>query len=422
MNAISTVDKQELVRETTLVFPDTNDYGKPIGTAENLKVLLDSLGITPTQNLMNLELELFSYGEPLGKSYESKRSFLVSECLKAGLPKTIIDDHLTALCEGNPYHPARAYLDGNKWDGKPRLKPLIAAMNAKDLKLAEIVMKRWFVSVVACLYEDRFSSKLVPVLQGGQSFKKTAFISRLANFAEGIFLEGAELNPDNKDSVLSCIKSLIVELGELERTSKNSQGSLKAFVTRSVDSVRPPYARTDIKKNRQTLFIATVNGTEFLRDETGSSRYAVIELDKPVDMDCVNQLLGWEYQNGRVVQTHPEELQQLWLEVKALYEAGESWMLTEAELQLTQEANKIHNFKPNWQVVLEDRFIGVEETSVRNYEWMTATDVCLYCDIAKNNVRAIGKALAAMAKDGHIEKKSGRANKTLYRLPVVSEK
>jgi predicted P-loop ATPase len=234
----------------------------------------------------------------------------------------------------------------------------------------------------------------------------------------GAFLEGHELNPDIKDSVISCIKSLIVEVGEFERTSKNAQGSQKAFLGLEVDTVRPPYGRVDIKKPRATSFIGTVNGTGFLRDDTGSSRYAVIELEKRIDMDTVNELLGWEYDNGRLTLRDPERLRQFWLEVLWLFNNGATWHLTDAELEQVARLNKQHDAKTSFYDILNDKFVDVE-MSTRHIEWMTATQVCEYCEISKTNVRQVGKALKQLANDELIESKSGRANKTFYGLPTV---
>lgn len=410
---------KQFTQPREIFFPDISSSGKRLGTQANLKALLDGLSIKARMNQMNLEIEIFCNDSKVGESFEQKRSYLVSEVLKADLPKSILDDHLTALCEANPYHPVREFIDAEgKWDGVPRIEPLVNAMNAENPALARKVLVKFLVGGVACLYEDRFSNKLVPILQGGQSFRKTAFIRRFASTVPYAFLEGAELNPDNKDSVISCMKCHIAELGELERTSKNSQGSLKAFITKPEDTVRLPYGRADIKKKRQTMFIGTVNGTEFLNDDTGSSRYAVIELAKPIDMDTVNLILGWSFNNGRVELTEPYQLQQFWLEVKHLYDNGMPWDLNDSELKLVQEVNNKHNFKQNWQQVLEERFLGVDMTN-REWEWMTASDVCRYCEIPMNHTRLVGKALKAMAQDGSIETKSGNANKTLYSLPII---
>ncbi|WP_295899458.1 VapE domain-containing protein [uncultured Vibrio sp.] len=419
-NIVSLDKPKQSKKDNELIFADTTYNGKPISTLDNLAKLTTSLGITPSINLMNCEIELLKNDIPLKASAESKRSFLLSESAKAGLPKSTIDDHLAALAESNEYHPFKQYLSEGTWDGIPRVNPTLQHINAKQPDLAKAVLTKFLISVVAAVFEPRFSSKLVPVLQGGQSFRKTAFIRRFADMVDGGFLEGAELNPDNKDLVLTSIRSVIVELGELERTSRNNQGGLKAFITREVDTVRPPYGRTDIKKRRQTVFIATVNGTDFFRDDTGSTRYAVIELDKPIDLEGVNVLLGWRYDNGRLTLDKPEKLKQFWLEVKSLYDSGETWELTDLERDAVAQVNKVHDFKGNWYELLCDKFIEVDMTA-RNFEWMTATDVCGYCEISKSHVREVGKALKKLEGDDLIESKKGRANKTFYKLPMITK-
>ena len=256
----------------------------------------------------------------------------------------------------------------------------------------------------------------VPVLQGDQSYKKTAFIERMLNVMPQAFLEGAELNPDNKDSVLSCIRSWGAELGELERTNKNSQGSLKAFITKSVDTIRPPYARTDIKKPRQTHFIASVNGENFLKDETGSSRFVVLAMKKPANMDELNKILGWHYNGtGSIKQPKPELLKQFWLEVKSLYLSGFGWMLSDKETLLAKGINEEFNDKGSWYEYLRDQYVKGNSSSLH---WLTAGE--LVNDDSKLSSREtalVGKALKRLADEGKIETRKGRANRTEYFLP-----
>ncbi|MCR9873569.1 virulence-associated E family protein [Vibrio parahaemolyticus] len=281
---------------------------------------------------------------------------------------------------------------------------VLNCLKAKNPTLSNIVLLHWLVACVACLFVRNFKSKLVPVLQGEQSFKKTAFVERIANVMPSAFLEGAELNPDNKDSVLSVIRSWVVELGELERSTKNCQGALKAFVTRACDTVRPPYARTDIKKDRQTNLIATVNGTDFLKDETGNTRYAVIELVGETDMDMLNKILGWEYKaTGELTLKEPENLRQFWLEVKYKFMVEHHpWMLSsEIQAQVSQESSKYVD-KGNWYNVLNDH---LEECTGKAREWLSTKQICelINADTSRGNV--IGKALNQLVKDGKLEKR-----------------
>ncbi|ODS14598.1 hypothetical protein BCD66_08385 [Pseudoalteromonas tetraodonis] len=343
------------------------------------------------------------------------------------LPKSAIDDHLLAISRDNPFHPVKFYLDKGKWDGRERVSKVITCLNAKDEQLADSIMKHWLVACIACIYEDTFKSKLVPVLQGGQSFRKTAFIERIASVLPHSFLEGAELNPDNKDSILSNIRSWIVELGELERTSKNSQGSLKAFITKSTDTVRPPYARSDIKKPRQTCFIATVNDRDFLKDSTGSTRFAVLELAKAIDMDTLNSLLGWSfYGTGAIKQTDPEQLHQFWLEVKKLYLDGYGWALSDATQENTLSVNDKFQDKGFAYNHIFDNYIAPESKIdlPQNVErptcingWFRAGELIAEDrKFQSNHQRAVGMALRLLAEEGFIESKKVRGNGTAYKI------
>ncbi|EKA3121314.1 VapE domain-containing protein [Vibrio alginolyticus] len=374
----------------------------PLCTADNLKALLKSNGYEAKFNKMTLEADIFKDNMCMDKP-DIVRSELVSLTSIYSLPKSAIDEHFNAIASENSYHPIADWLDG-EWDRVPRVEAVLNCLKAKNPTLSNIVLLHWLVACVACLFVRNFKSKLVPVLQGEQSFKKTAFVERIANVMPNAFLEGAELNPDNKDSVLSVIRSWVVELGELERSTKNCQGALKAFVTRACDTVRPPYSRTDIKKERQTNLIATVNGTDFLKDETGNTRYAVIELVGETDMDTLNKILGWEYKaTGELTLKEPENLRQFWLEVKHKFMVEHHpWMLSpEIQAQVSQESAQYVD-KGNWYNVLNDH---LEECTGKAREWLSTKQVCEHINADPSKGSVIGKALNQLAKDGKLDKK-----------------
>ncbi|WP_456294894.1 virulence-associated E family protein [Vibrio sp. AK197] len=387
-----------------------------LNTADNLKALLDSAGYEAKHNKMTLEPDIFKDNQLAG-AQEEVRSELISLASIYSMPRSAIDDHFSALALKNRYHPIADWLHGT-WDGVARVNAALSCLKAKHPELSNAVLLHWLVGCVACLFVGNFKSKLVPVLQGEQSFKKTAFVERIANVMPNAFLEGAELNPDNKDSVLSVIRSWIVELGELERSTKNCQGALKAFVTRSKDTVRPPYARTDIKKERQTNLIATVNGTDFLKDETGNTRYAVIELVDETDMETLNYILGWEYQpTGELTLKEPEKLRQFWLEVKHQFMVKHHpWMLPAAlQAQVSQESAKYVD-KGNWYNLLNDH---LADCHGKAKEWLSTKQVCelLRVDASKGSV--LGKALNQLHKEGRIEKKL-KNGYNQYLFPTVT--
>ncbi|WP_228768428.1 virulence-associated E family protein [Shewanella sp. TC10] len=424
--APTNVVKLELPEETEKKRPKfehvsmtTNGEVKPKNTANNLKAVADFMGIEFKLNLLTYQPEILDdiSGDPIAHSYDQTHSYLVSAANITGLPPKAIDDHLKALCENNPYHPIKNWLDCGTWDGIERVRKVIDCLPVKDRDLSQKALSHWLVGCVASLYEDSFKSKLVPVLQGSQSYRKTAYIERIAKVAALAFLEGAELNPDSKDSVLSCIFSWVVELGELERTNRNSQGSLKAFISKDLDTVRPPYARGDIKKRRQTHFIASVNGSDFLKDDTGSSRFVVLEMTDAAKMDELNELLGWHYDGtGKITLVKPELLKQFWLEVKVMYEKGHGWMLPDSVLEQAKLANDSFNDKGNWYQYILERYI---QNDNKAGGWITAGQ--LVDDDEKMNVthtKQVGKALAKLHEDGLVDRKKGRSRMTFYQIDL----
>lgn len=399
----------------------SNGSPRIVNTADNLQALSKYIGVGFRFNMMEFEPETHDLtGTKIYLSYDQLRSELISAASRFSLLKSAIDDHLVALSENNKYHPIKHWLDDGDWDGIARVNSAISCLNAKHEELAQVVIKRWLVGCVASVYEPTFKSKLVPVLQGAQSYRKTAFVERIASVMPRAFLEGAELNPDNKDSVLSCVRSWIVELGELERTNKNSQGSLKAFITKSIDTTRPPYAKNDIKKPRQTHFIATVNGDNFLKDETGSSRFVVLSMAKAANMDQLNTILGWSFDGtGSIKQPNPELLKQFWLEVKAMYLDGVGWMLTEKETTLAQSVNEPYNDKGSWYEYIKDQYVTDDNfPNNSSSNWITAGELVKDDDkLSSRETGLVGKALRKLANEGVIETRTLRANRTEYRFP-----
>ncbi|MEM0513936.1 VapE domain-containing protein [Pseudoalteromonas sp. YIC-827] len=404
-------------------FEDINSEGKPLNTNTNLEALVKYLGFEIRFNMMTFEPELYcsTTHAPLNWSPEEIVSELISQSERHGLSKTAERYHFIALAQSNKYHPVADWLDSGQWDGEKRVEKVLACLNALNEEYAMTVMKRWLVGAVASLYEPNFSSKLVPVLHGDQCFRKTAFLSRLCNIFANAFLEGAELNPDNKDSVLSCMRAWLTELGELERTNKNSQGSLKAFITKMIDTVRPPYAKRDIKKPRQSHLIATVNGLGFLKDDTGSSRFCVIEMGSPADMDTLNKILGWQYNpTGALRLLEPELLRQFWLEVKHMYQSGYGWNLTDQERALAAKINDEYQDKGSWYDYILGAYLSTDNDKYFD-EWRNAASlVDTDPKLQAVNTRVIGKALAQLHKEGFLEVETRRGGAKFYRKPLTS--
>ncbi|HCE4639602.1 TPA: virulence protein [Vibrio parahaemolyticus] len=390
--------------DSLLDFPDIKKEGMKriiLNTDDNLRVLLDHKGYVPYLNAMNTEIEVLHNDKVM--EYEVLISKLISDCARFDVPKAAIGDHLHVLAKERSYHPIVLYLAESKWDGVERVKQVMGCIRSKRPEVTELIMRRWLVGCIAALYEPRFSSKLVPVLQSNQSFRKTAFLSRIGEIVQDAFLEGRALDPRNKDSVLPVIKSWIVELGELESSTKHSQGLLKAFISKGADTIRLPYARTDLKKPRQTLLIATVNGQDFLKDRTGNTRFGVIELNEPIDMTTVNSILGWQYDGtGSLRKENPELLRQFWLEVKHMYDTGEPWVLSMDEQALVDTVSDKYLDKGRWYNMLHERISMASDDNRSQTDWLAPSQISQILGIPCNYAAHVGRALQRLADEGRI--------------------
>lgn len=395
-------------------YPDRtfDKANKPLQTSDNLKTLLKNMGIQIATNKMNLNLDIEQDGRIVEPSFEALRSMLIDEAQKTGLPIQTIDYHLAAIGEQNSYHPIAAALDGKHWDGVERVQCVLDCLPCTDPLHKDTVFKKWFIAAMAAIYEPSFSAKLVPVLKGGQSTRKSAFLSRVCSIVEGSFLPEASLDAENKDSVIAVASHHIVELSELERTTRKEAGALKAHITKDIDTFRAPYARSAINKRRQGVFVGTVNDDEFFKDTTGNSRFAVIELTGKISLDAVNDILGYSYDNGRVRQTDREQLLQFWLEVKHWYDTGWSWVLTDSESEHSEANNSRFMVKGDYyHLIMEKMELWWNGHNVG----ISASEAAGRLGLNASYSGKVGKDLAQLAKDGLLRVGEGRQRRQYFK-------
>ena len=288
------------------------------------------------------------------KSLNTAYSQIKDGAVRNGMNKFGVDEMLDAMAGDNQYHPFKNYLEPGGvpvvWDGVDRIDGIVAAVPTSEPAHFKLVLRRWMISAIAAVYgyPEMLPPRGVLVFSGKQYARKTSFFHALS--PPGMFKKGVRLDlgtPKEVDSITKATKAMITELGELDQTFKQSAiAALKAFLDLYEDEYRMPYARHIESHPRRTVFCATVNHTEFLKDDTGNSRYWVIEINGSIDTKSV---LG-------------VGIQQLWAQMKVEYDAwGQTgydapWLLTKEELLQLESMNEVHRVKSIAEEMLAEGF------------------------------------------------------------------
>ena len=304
-----------------------NERGRYLNTKGNVQGVMTLNGISCAYNVIKKRMEILVPDSKFIQDMQDESALIEIEdrCIQMSIPHTKVRDYLKLLAI--EYNPVKDWMESKPWDGQSRLQAFLDSITSADTSLKEMLMKKWLISCVAAACEPNgVSLEGILVFQGAQGLGKTLWFKRLADYDEGWLLEGATLNPSDKDSVKQAVSHWLVELGELQSTFKRSDmDQLKAFCTKKVDELRLPYDRAFTTYQRRTAFYASVNEREFLIDTTGNRRFWVI----PVTGIDVN---------------HGVDMQQLWAEVKeTMYREGQqNWFLSPDERAQLQESNELY--------------------------------------------------------------------------------
>lgn len=350
------------------------------GTAENLFRLVSAYGVRIRYNELSRDVEISVNGKrPTGDLARNVSLSLIEDlCRINSYPYTQAGGHLDRLAAQDAYNPALDWVRSRRWDGGEYIRALFDCLTLADESKAAIswtLFRKWFLGAAAILsgHANKFEHVLILVDPLG-GLGKTRFFNSLC--PKEFQADGVTLNPDDKDSVLLAVSKWLVELGEIGATFKKADiESLKAFLSRETDEIRPAYARAANQYQRRTAFFGSVNNVEFLMDDTNNRRFW------PVQVSAVN------YQ-------HKVDVQQAWAEALALVEAGETWHLDPEENRAIAEHNESFRSKD----AIEELILSGYDLDDLRDRWLSATDVLRELGFDKPSVGEKRKAGALLHK------------------------
>lgn len=262
-----------------------------------------------------------------------------------GAGPAVVARAVSVVARERTCHPVRDYLNGLQWDGRRRLAnaPQLYFGVPEEDWLSGVFFELWTTSAIARVMQPGCKADHVLILEGRQGIGKSRALSILG----GPWFRDELPEIGSKDAALQMKGTWILELAELDALSRAEVSRIKAFLTRSKDSYRPPYERNVVDVPRQCVIAGTVNASEYLRDETGNRRFWPVACHA-VDLEALKR-----------------DRDQLWAEAVVRYQGESPWWLTnEAHIQAAAAAQADRVVSDAWWPIIEQYVAELRRTSV----------------------------------------------------------
>lgn len=231
-------------------------------------------------------------------------------------------DALGICAQRHAFDPVADYLNGLRWDGKPRLDTLFADyLGAADSGYLRNVTRKAFCAAVARALAPGVKFDCMTILTGAQGIGKSTLLHTMGRewFSDSL------TTFEGKEARELIQGSWIIEVGELEAMNRTEVGRVKQFLSQREDIFRAAYGRRTMLYPRRCVFFGTSNGRDYLRDPTGARRFWPVDCGKqPACKSVFNDL--------------PGEVDQIWAEAVSQWHAGEPLYLSG---EVAEEAKRV---------------------------------------------------------------------------------
>lgn len=385
---------------------DVNFQGTPLSTLDNYEVLwVSTYHYTFQYNTMTRDHEISRPHNGRDMLQDTEKLSMLTElkslAARHGLKTDPVKEVRDYLCSANAYHPFHQYIDAQ--DPYTQKEPDYLQMlcdsiivDPLNLEIRDTLIKTWMVSVVAASYmtwqQDKAPVRGILVLQGPQTMGKSYWFEHL--LPTGMVKVGASINKGDMNHLKTATNRLIVELAEAEFTSRNMDmvAYIKSIVGRSVDELRKAYDAEEVQLLRRSVFCMTTNPGTFLMDDENSRFFTVPALG--INRFAYNLI----------------PMNRLWMQVKAMYDAGAAYLLDDVATSRLQDMNEQHRAKSFFEEWLRDTYYFEESPSAEG------TIPALYGADNRGNWQTFNYILAQAEKGSRVDVSSGQARDILKRL------
>lgn len=277
-----------------------------------------------------------------------------------------------------------------EWDGNTdyikELCKYIVLENETEEEIDRLYtqFKKWCVRSLRCLFGGVVNREIIMLKSDEQRIGKTEFCRFLIpKSLKEYYMENPEIG--NKDALISLTENWIICFDEYDKYLKDGDlPAMKSYISQDTPKVRPPYGSKQIKMKRIMSGIACTNINDFLRDETGNTRYICFDIH------------GFDWQTY----TKTFVIDKLWAQAYALYQKSLNGDfdcdMTNEEIQKNNENNMKYMYQSS-EFELLQRFF---EPSTDEKDFKQATEIV---ELLMENTKfkkitsnAVGRALTQL--------------------------
>lgn len=241
--------------------------------------------------------------------------------------RELIRDVVLMVSDEKLFDTAIFWLNGLKWDGRPRVEQFLQAyFGADDSEYVRAVSTYLWTAMAGRVLVPGIKADMVPILVGEQGAAKSSSVAAMVPSPD--FFTEISFHEKDEDLARKMRGRLVAEIGELRGLHTRELESIKAFITRTHENWVPKYREFATSFPRRLVFIGTTNKDEFLADETGNRRWLPVRTGR-ADIDAVKR-----------------DHAQLWAEARELF--GLLGVAYQAAEELAKPVHKEHTITDPW--------------------------------------------------------------------------
>ena len=287
--------------------------------------------------------------EKMNTIYLRARMFFNTKDVSKDLIESII------FSENTPeFNPITEYIERNiNRKSSGNIDALCKSIRS-NTEMKNIFVRKWLLSIIAAYNGHPIRSVLA--LVGGQNSGKTEWFRRLLPNDLKKYYAESKLDNGKDDDILMCQKLIVMD-DEMGGKSKQDEKRFKELTSKSVFSLRAPYARYNEDFKRLALLCGTSNDPQLINDPTGNTRILPIEV-LSIDHELYNSI----------------DKNELFMEIYRAFESGEEWKLNKEELNQLNNVGKDFEQTP-YERELILKFFKKPEGGDGYPEYLTATEI-----------------------------------------------